>query len=265
MLHLKHRIELTSSVLCGRGSSGQAAQPRKKKRFRPGTVALREIRKYQRSTDLLIRKLPFSRLVRTPAPIHARDDRVYDRFIGSRGRTGHDDASEPIRGSRITVAELGHPRSSRSGGSLPSPSVRRCVSFNPPPRRKPRQTSQNLTTFTQEPLCNPCKTRHDNATRYSARSTNTWAMGRRMIAPFLFICLLPIGIFHDFIHLLSLLYPLPPHLPPFFLLMRHPTPPTHPYTSTIFTASLALGHSQRITIITSMNLRHKNHHGEVPR
>lgn len=36
----------------------------KKQRFRPGTVALREIRKYQRSTDLLIRKLPFQRLVR---------------------------------------------------------------------------------------------------------------------------------------------------------------------------------------------------------
>ncbi len=33
-------------------------------RFRPGTVALREIRKYQRSTELLIRKLPFQRLVR---------------------------------------------------------------------------------------------------------------------------------------------------------------------------------------------------------
>ena len=31
---------------------------------RPGTVALREIRRYQRSTDLLIRKLPFARLVR---------------------------------------------------------------------------------------------------------------------------------------------------------------------------------------------------------
>ena len=32
--------------------------------YRPGTVALREIRKYQRSTELLIRKLPFQRLVR---------------------------------------------------------------------------------------------------------------------------------------------------------------------------------------------------------
>jgi len=33
-------------------------------RFRPGTVALREIRKYQKTTDLLIRALPFQRLVR---------------------------------------------------------------------------------------------------------------------------------------------------------------------------------------------------------
>jgi len=33
-------------------------------RFRPGTKALQEIRKYQRSTELLIRKLPFARLVR---------------------------------------------------------------------------------------------------------------------------------------------------------------------------------------------------------
>ncbi|TEB35654.1 histone-fold-containing protein [Coprinellus micaceus] len=39
-------------------------QPRKKHRFHPGTVALREIRKYQKSTDLLLRKLPFSRVVR---------------------------------------------------------------------------------------------------------------------------------------------------------------------------------------------------------
>jgi histone H3/H4 len=37
---------------------------KKPHRFKPGTVALREIRKYQKSTDLLIRKLPFQRLVR---------------------------------------------------------------------------------------------------------------------------------------------------------------------------------------------------------
>ena len=42
-----------------------AQQPTKKpRRYRPGTVALREIRRYQKSTELLIRKLPFQRLVR---------------------------------------------------------------------------------------------------------------------------------------------------------------------------------------------------------
>ena len=40
---------------------------RKPHRYRPGTVALRQIRKYQKSTDLLIRKLPFQRLVREVA------------------------------------------------------------------------------------------------------------------------------------------------------------------------------------------------------
>ncbi len=33
-------------------------------RTRPGLKALREIRKFQKSTDLLVRKLPFQRLVR---------------------------------------------------------------------------------------------------------------------------------------------------------------------------------------------------------
>ena len=37
---------------------------KKARRYRPGTLALKEIRKYQRSADLLIRKLPFQRLVR---------------------------------------------------------------------------------------------------------------------------------------------------------------------------------------------------------
>lgn len=40
---------------------------RKKHRYRPGTKALREIRKFQKSTDLLIAKLPFARVVREVA------------------------------------------------------------------------------------------------------------------------------------------------------------------------------------------------------
>ena len=37
---------------------------KKPHRYRPDTLALREIKKYQKSTELLIRKLPFQRLVR---------------------------------------------------------------------------------------------------------------------------------------------------------------------------------------------------------
>jgi histone H3 len=55
---------------------------KKPHRFKPGTVALREIRKYQKSTDLLIRKLPFQRLVREIA----QDFKVRGRFCGVRSR-----------------------------------------------------------------------------------------------------------------------------------------------------------------------------------
>ncbi|MEQ2191234.1 hypothetical protein XENOCAPTIV_024355, partial [Xenoophorus captivus] len=44
----------------GQGESTAASA--KKRRFRPGTKALMEIRKYQKSTDLLIRKTSFARL-----------------------------------------------------------------------------------------------------------------------------------------------------------------------------------------------------------
>jgi len=46
------------------GKHGPPTGMRKPHRWRPGTVALREIRKYQKNTDLLIRKLPFQRFVR---------------------------------------------------------------------------------------------------------------------------------------------------------------------------------------------------------
>jgi histone H3 len=47
-----------------RSSSPSSGAHMKKHRYRPGTVALRDIRKYQKSPELLIRKLPFQRLVR---------------------------------------------------------------------------------------------------------------------------------------------------------------------------------------------------------
>ena len=48
----------------------------KKKRYRPGVKALLEIRKYQNSTDLLIRKLPFARLVEMLLAFDSRSRRL---------------------------------------------------------------------------------------------------------------------------------------------------------------------------------------------
>ena len=57
--------------------------PRTKKphRYRPGTVALREIKRYQKSTELLIRKLPFARLVREIAQDIKTDLRFQESAI----------------------------------------------------------------------------------------------------------------------------------------------------------------------------------------
>ena len=43
---------------------------RKPQKYRPGTVVLREIRRYQKSSELLIRRMPFQRLVREIAQAH---------------------------------------------------------------------------------------------------------------------------------------------------------------------------------------------------
>lgn len=56
----------------GQPSPGGVKKPH---RYKPGTVALREIRRYQKSTDLLLRKIPFQRLVREVAGDFCRDMR----------------------------------------------------------------------------------------------------------------------------------------------------------------------------------------------
>ena len=58
----KARKQLATKA--ARRSAPATGGVRKPHRYKPGTVALREIRRYQRSTDMLIRKLPFQRLVR---------------------------------------------------------------------------------------------------------------------------------------------------------------------------------------------------------
>ena len=49
--------------VCIDNSAGDPVPKGRTRRYRPGTRALMEIRKFQRSTDPLIAKLPFARLV----------------------------------------------------------------------------------------------------------------------------------------------------------------------------------------------------------
>ena len=65
----------------GKNGRGAPAPQKKPHRFRPGTVALREIHKYQKSTELLIRKLPFQRLVREIAQDFKSDLRFESHTI----------------------------------------------------------------------------------------------------------------------------------------------------------------------------------------
>uniref|UniRef100_A0A3B3ZA92 Histone H3 n=1 Tax=Periophthalmus magnuspinnatus TaxID=409849 RepID=A0A3B3ZA92_9GOBI len=58
---------------------------KKPHRYRPGTVALREIRRYQKSTELLIRKLPFQRLVREIAQDFKTDLRFQSSAVMALG------------------------------------------------------------------------------------------------------------------------------------------------------------------------------------
>uniref|UniRef100_A0A8C8U5C5 Histone H3 n=1 Tax=Peromyscus maniculatus bairdii TaxID=230844 RepID=A0A8C8U5C5_PERMB len=66
-----------------RKSAPSTAGVKKPHRYRPGTVALREIRHYQKSTELLIRKLPFQRLVREIAQDFKTDLRFQSAAIGA--------------------------------------------------------------------------------------------------------------------------------------------------------------------------------------
>ena len=92
-------------------SKTHTALPPKKHRFRPGTVALREIRKYQKSTQLLISKLPFQRLVKEIAKEYKTDLRFQRSAVDALQEASEaylvglfDDANlVAIHGKRVTI------------------------------------------------------------------------------------------------------------------------------------------------------------------
>ena len=57
------RTAKSSKNIAAKAPQKPPSQQLKKRRFRPGTVALREIHQYQKSTELLIRRAPFQQVV----------------------------------------------------------------------------------------------------------------------------------------------------------------------------------------------------------
>merc|ERR1712072_717899 len=76
-------MEKQLATKAARKSAPATGGVKKPHRFRPGTVALREIRRYQKSTELSIRKLPFQRLVREIAQEYKTDLRFQGSAIAA--------------------------------------------------------------------------------------------------------------------------------------------------------------------------------------
>ncbi|EPZ32954.1 histone H3 [Rozella allomycis CSF55] len=75
----KTRQSLSRKIIPSKTNVRESIAPEKKhRRVRPGVKALREIRQYQKSTELLIRKLPFARVVRE----------VTDNFVSAEFTSG---------------------------------------------------------------------------------------------------------------------------------------------------------------------------------
>ena len=68
---LSSHPEVSGSGKAPRTQVNAGTKKRRHRRYRPGTVALREIRRFQKSTELLIRQMPFQRLVREIAQTYS--------------------------------------------------------------------------------------------------------------------------------------------------------------------------------------------------
>ncbi|KAF1931058.1 histone-fold-containing protein, partial [Didymella exigua CBS 183.55] len=86
---------------------------KKKRRYKPGTIALREIRRYQKDCELLLRKLPFQRLCRELAASVKSDLRFQATAIHALQEAteafviGHleDCQLNAIHGKRVTIQQ----------------------------------------------------------------------------------------------------------------------------------------------------------------
>jgi histone H3 len=113
----KRPLKAFKSVLAGKKSvralDAEGKPVKKPHRWRSGTVALREIRRYQKSTELLLRKAPFQRLVREITQGIKEDLRFQSSAIAALQEAGEaflislfeDTNSAALHAKRVTILQ----------------------------------------------------------------------------------------------------------------------------------------------------------------
>jgi histone H3 len=89
-----------------KSAEATAAGANKPHRYRPGTVALREIKKYQKSTDLLLRKRPFAWLVRELCQDIEKEKRKYGKEFDKANKAYSKQYSHSVHDEKDTWAKV---------------------------------------------------------------------------------------------------------------------------------------------------------------
>ncbi|ODM86672.1 histone H3, partial [Orchesella cincta] len=104
---------------------------RKPIRYVRGTVALREIRRYQKSTELLIRKLPFQRLVREIAQDFKTDLRFQSSAVMALQEASEAYLSDFLKTPTCALFTPSVSPSCQRTSNLPDVSVENVLNFIP--------------------------------------------------------------------------------------------------------------------------------------
>jgi histone H3 len=99
------RKQLATKAAC-KSAEATAAGAAKPHRYTPVTVALREIRKYQKSTDLLLRKRPFAYLVRKVCDDIEKGKRVYGKEFDKANKAYSKQYPHSVHDERDTWAKV---------------------------------------------------------------------------------------------------------------------------------------------------------------
>lgn len=146
-----------------------------KRRYRPGRRALKEIRQFQRTTDLLIRKLPFARLVCGCVVTCVVVYRAHARRCDVNRRCAGEGSSRDADARASSVASRSPPRVARGDGSLHCGADGGCVrTMRRHACMRGMLRCADAPVPSQKSVRNPRETRDHHGARPAPRPTHPW-------------------------------------------------------------------------------------------